>query len=223
MKKVMEHFVLTYTGKPIGESGENCGTEYGFEKACDVCGSGAVIKGKLRCNKLGGGLKDIFQTIDGDIIISENLYIRMVNENIEVGGLKNVINIKGENLPFYHLFSAISLPKTFEANGLVVDNQCLTCKRNGYFNDLLMGDLKNKLPSKIIPVQLVYREEVLDIYRHFDILSTWEFMGLSNKKAIGNLAVRFARPLLIVSETMKRFMEKSQLQNLKFEPIKVIQ
>ncbi len=218
----MKYFVLTYTGKPIGESGENCGTKYDLNFACDVCGTGARIVWNLRTNKLNKTSKAIFQTVDGDFIISENLYNMIININIQIGKLKKVVDKKGNYLPLYHLYSEINLPKSLETNGLIVENQCLGCKRNGYFNDVIIGDLNLGVQTVVRPVVLIYDKPSVAELADSEIFNSWEHMGLSNKEAKGNLVVRFARPLMIVSEKLKQIIENSRPEEFKFEPIRII-
>jgi hypothetical protein len=219
----MNYFVFTYTGKPIGESGESCGTTYKLDTGCNLCGTGVLLAGNLKTTKISSTGHDIFQTIDGDYIISEKLHNEILNENIDIGNLKNIVGLKGSKLPFYHLVSELSLPKVSKANGLIIEGQCMNCRRNGYFNDLIMGNLEKKIPTRIVPLELVYDKMDAPLFNQRDIISSWEHIGLSSREAKGNRVIRYARPLLIVSDRLKNFLEKRKLRNLKFEPIKILE
>ncbi len=218
----MNYFILTYVGKPVGESGENWGTEYIFNYACNKCGTGASVKKNLKSYKLENIAKEIFQTIDGDYIISKDLYILLKSKNIQVGNLKNVTSASGEILPFYHLFADHGLPKAAETKGLIKENQCVECRRNGYFNNIVMGDLDKRINTKVLPVRLTYNKLDIVLLGNEDILNSWEHMGLSEKEAEGNSVVRYARPLLIVSKGFKEILEECKLKNIEFESINII-
>ncbi len=217
----MEYFVITYTGKPIGESGESCSTEYILDEACETCGTGAKLSGSLKTKKLNKTKKNFFQTVDGDYLISEELHIKLVEKGIKIGYLDKVVDFKNNQLTFYHLYTELSFPKTTNFSGLIIDSQCETCKRNGYFNDVIIGDLEKNIPTKIIPLELNYSDLNLDLKKQSDFFNSWEHMGLSNREAKGNLVVRYARPMLIVSERLKIVLEEERLENLKFDVIKI--
>ena len=70
----MKFFVITYSGGTPGESGEPCGTEYTFENACEVCGTGAELLNSLKVKGILKTKKEFFSTLDGDYIISKTLY-----------------------------------------------------------------------------------------------------------------------------------------------------
>jgi hypothetical protein len=216
----MNYFVVTYTGKPIGESGESCSTDYILDGACKSCGTGAKLSGFLKTKKLNRVKKDFFQTVDGDYLISAKLNTKLVEKGFRIGNLNKVVDSKKNELSFYHLYTELDFPKTTNFNGLIIEGQCETCQRNGYFNDVEIGNLENNIPTRVIPIELIYSDLKLDFKNQSDIFNSWEHMGMSNREATGNLVIRYARPLLIVSEQLK-FVLEEWLSNLKFDPIKI--
>ncbi len=215
----MGYFILTYINKSIGKSGENCGTNYDLPPACAVCGTFAQVTGNLKVKFPKIISKDLFQTIDGDYIISEMLYQQAEFKNINMEGLKKTMDDNGDILPYYHLRGIKSLPQAKLTKGLLIENQCSTCKRNGYFNELIMGKIENGRPTVVKPVKLTYNDQVFIDMQDYDILNTWEHMGLSNLVNNGNMKIRYARPLLVVSQKLKNFLEQYGLQDLIFEPL----
>ena len=215
----MKYFIIGYNKAPIGESGESCNSKYDFQNACTVCGTGAELIGKLRTKGLSKVTNDFFVTLDSDYIISENLYDKLVNKKIKIGNLLNVLDYKNNNLPFYHLYTNIYFPIAIKKSGLINEDQCPICKRNGYFNKVIIGDIEKKIPTQIFPIDLHYSLSDMDFLNHSDIFFTWECMGLSNKVVQGNKVERYARPLLIVSEKIKNAFEEYKVKGVVFEPI----
>lgn len=218
----MDYFILTYTGKPLGESGESCKTNYSFEDACDVCGTRAKIERELRTKGVNKTDKDFFQTVDGDFIISTKLYEVIIAEDLKVGNLRNVVDSKNNILFYYHFCTELYLPKASETTGLVIEDQCPNCKMNGYFNEAVVGAIEKIFPTKVFPLELVYKNISSTHLNQSDIFNTWEHMGLSNRKAGGKWVVRYARPLLVVSERLKSLLEKNKIGELQFESIKLV-
>jgi hypothetical protein len=218
----MKSFLFTYTGKPIGNSGESSGTEYNLNQSCVFCGSGSSTKKNLTVQGLNKQLQDLLQTIDGDYIISENLYNQMILDDIRINFLSKVVDKTGNFLPFYHLYAKNTLPKATKITGLIKESSCEQCKRSGYFNDIKLGDLEKGIPTKVFPVELTYEKNVSQLFNHNDIFNSWEEMGVSNNTKKENMVIRYSRPLLIVSEKFKKFMENHKINNLKFEEIKIL-
>lgn len=215
----MNYYIIGYNKAPIGESGESCNSKYDFQNACSVCGTGAELVGKLHTKGLTKVKNDFFITLDTDYIISENLYNKLVNRKIKLGILQNVLDLKNNSLPFYHLNTNIYFPKSNKKNGLIIEDQCGICKRNGHFNKVIIGDIEKKIPTEIYPIDLQYSISDLSFLNNSEIFYTWECMGLSNKEVLENNVERYARPLLIVSENIKSAFEEFKLKGVVFEPI----
>nr|WP_320058447.1 hypothetical protein [uncultured Bacteroides sp.] len=215
----MKYFVLDYNKVTIGESGEACKSSYDLSLACKKCGTGATLQRQLRTIKLGQVSKDFFATLDDDYIISERLYNYLKEEGIKLGKLNKIVNFKNIELPFYHLYSTLTLPPATKKDGLTVENQCSECKRNGYFNTAIFSLPDSNIPTKILPYDLHYQPSDMEIFNQIDFAFTWECMGLSNLKAHGNFVVRYARPLLVVSEKFKLTLEKLKIKGVEFEQI----
>lgn len=218
----MKYYILTYNGKPIGSSGEEFKTKYRTVSSCEFCGSGAIVDKNLIVHKFDNVVKDIFQTIDGDYIISENLYNQMISNHIQVNYLKKVIDKGGSVLPFYQLFAKTTLPKAIDIKGLIVENECIHCKRNGYYNDIKLGNLQEGIPTQVYPVELTYNDNVTSIINQEDIFNSWEEMGISNIELKGNKTLRYSRPLLIISNKIKELLERNKIKNVKFQEIKIV-
>jgi hypothetical protein len=215
----MEYYILNYVKGVVGESGESCKNIYSFDNACEVCGTGAKLVGKLRTKGLLKTEKFLFETLDGDFIISQRLYEVLIKEGIKLGELQNVVNYKNNDLPFYHLNTDFYFPSATEKEGLITENQCQTCKRNGYFNKAIIGNIKLNIPTRVFPVGLYYSRVNSDFLGLSDLFFTWECIGLSNRVAHGDYVIRYARPLLIVSEHFKTALVSCKIKGLEFEQI----
>src|SRR5690606_36175901 len=119
---IMKYFIYSYIDKPLAESGENCGTMYNLDEACPICGTGAQIKDRLMVRGFMKIKKDIFQTIDGDNIISEKLYLKLTKANIDIGNLNRVVDLSFGELPYFHLTSLFFLPKASIFKGLITED-----------------------------------------------------------------------------------------------------
>ena len=216
---IMQFFILTYTGKPLGESGECCNTNYDFTKACKKCGTGARVLGNLRTKGLTKIGKDFFETIDGDAIISAKFKEDMMMSNIKIGELTKIVDYKGPKLPFYHLTSEFMMPKATEIKGLNIEDQCNVCNHNGYFNEAIIGNIKLGIPTVVKPVELFYNNVDAGFLKQSEVFLSWEHMGKSNLVAHDKYVVRYARPLLIVSELFYNFLTSKGVKNFEVEKI----
>lgn len=215
----MQFYILTYTGKPFGESGESCKTNYDLTSGCKNCGTGSKIADKLHSKGLTKTTKDFFQTNDGDTIISAKLKEDMVMAHVKIGELAKVVDYRGQELPYYNLTSDFILPKATNIKGLIVEDQCYLCKQNGYFNDVIIGNIKQGVSTIIKPVELFYNNVDDKFLRQSDVFLSWEHMGKSNLVAHGKYVVRYSRPLLIVSELFYNFLSSKEVTNIKVEEI----
>ena len=146
----MQYYLVTYKGRPIGGSGESTRSDYNFAEACDTCGTGAKLTGSLKVRGILDTRNEIFETLDGDLIISRGLYEK-IKELYPDFELLNVVDTKNKPLTYYHLTSNFLLPRfNGTSTGFVIDGQCQKCKRNGYFNSAVIGDLERNIPTIVI-------------------------------------------------------------------------
>jgi hypothetical protein len=141
----------------------------------------------------------------------------LLSESLKLGDLKNVIDAKNTLLPYYHLNNTLILPEAISKNGLVIEEQCPICKRNGYYYKLTKVNDRNTS----IPTGITYSSKQIDNMENYDFFFTWECFGLSYLVASSSNIVGFARPLLIVSEKFKNILEKLKVKGLEFEPVTV--
>jgi hypothetical protein len=214
----MKYYILTYCRAPIGDT-IDAKLEYNFANACNQCGTGAKLEGNLQVTGLSKVKKDLFSTLIGDYIISEKLFHTLMNEGIQLGKLKKIVDYKFNPLPYYHLYSEIILPESYKKNGIEIENQCPVCKRNGFFNKL--GKMVSSTPTYVYPLDFHYPTSDMQKIPKCDFYLSWECFGYSNMIAYGNNIVGFARPLLIVSEKFKNVLEAIKVKGLKFEPLTI--
>lgn len=106
------------------------------------------MQGQLRTARLPKVSKDFFATLDDDYIISERLYNCLKEEKVKLGELNRILNYRNIELPFYHLYSTLTLPPATKKEGLTVEGQCSECKRNGYFNTAIFAPSGSNVPTK---------------------------------------------------------------------------
>lgn len=214
-----KHYVLKSDISPKGDSGEQVGSKYNLTTACKACGTGARLIGDLYTKGLGKVKDEYCYTIANDDIISEKLY-RAIKGLINSDDVAKVVDSKGKRLPFYHLNPKFSFPKSLpQSLGLKKDRECKVCKRNGYFNQVIMGSLEKKIPTYVLPLVLHYSDIDQILLKRSNIFCTWEHMGISNIKNEGNKVVRYARPLLIVSDAVKEVFESFKIKKIAFNEI----
>ncbi|MBN1185285.1 MAG: hypothetical protein JXB49_23575 [Bacteroidales bacterium] len=217
----MKYYIITYFKRPIGESGESCNSLYDLRNACESCGTGAELIGNLRVKGFSNIKKDFFQTLDGDFIISKGILglIKQIKPDLK---LHPVIDSKNHILNFYHLNSSKVLPRfSVNSTGYETENQCVNCKRNGYFNSAIIGDLEKNVPTIVSPLCLIYKKNDFNLFSNNLILKTWECAGLSNKVAINNKVVRYARPWIIVNQTFKDILVNAKIEGINYEKIEI--
>ena len=219
----MKYFVIKYYARPRGESGESCKSTYYLEDACKNCGTGAKLVGNLNCKGLTKVNIDFFETLDSDFLISENLYKFLLSKSIKIAGLKKVIDPRKNELPLYHFYTELSFPKSLPfSEGLVTERQCPVCKSNGYYADAKIGNYKKGIPTVITPLKLMYKGINQDFLESSDLFNTWEHLGVSNLEAGPMKVVGYARPMLIVSERIKKAFEEFEVKNSKFEEVVIM-
>lgn len=215
----MKHYIISYIKRPLGESGESCKSDYDLSNACNDCGTGAKMIGNLRVKGFSNIKKDFFETLDGDYIISTKLY-NLIQESFSDLGLTQVIDSRNNYLDFYHFNIDATLPRFNKgSSGFVIEGQCQTCKRNGFFTDAEIGNLQKNSPTIIRPYILRYEKIDFEIYNSDLILRTWECFGLSNRAVSDKFMIRYARPLTIVSENIKDIFDREKLKDIKYQQI----
>lgn len=210
----MKYYILSYNQAPIGNSHDSK-LEFDFANACKECGTGALLIGRLKLSGINKLKRDFFETYIGDYIVSEELLNYLKNKNLISEDLKKIQNLKDSELEYYQLYTHVTLPPAIQKDGLVTENQCPVCKRNGFFYKLSKRNEK----TIAIPSGIVYSTYQINEIGNHHFFFTWECFGYSNLVANGNNVVGFARPLLIVSEKFKNAFEEFKVMGAEFEPI----
>jgi len=211
----MDYYIFSYLSKPTGESGETYGTIYDIKGACNSCGTGAKVKDVLKV-KLKQTNKDLFETVDGDFLLSQALYDRIIEASLDLEPLTKVSSQKEKDLPYYHLKTGRILPPATIISGLKIEGQCPFCMRDGYFHDVIIGDPEKDIPTEAVPLIIKYPKGTMDDYGLSDFFFSWECLGLSGKY---NNGIRYARPLLIVSEKLKLVLENADIKDVEFSKV----
>lgn len=216
----MRYYVMEYHAKPKGYSGERCNSDYNLSEACKNCGTGAKLVGNLITKGITEAKISFFATTSGDFLISEELYKFLLSKGVKMTNLKKVIDSRKNELPFYHLYTEVTFPKYLPSSeGLVIERQCPVCKKNGYYCDAKIGDAAKGIPTIITPLRLRYQKISKTFLESSELFNTWEHLAVSNLKAEGTNVIRYARPMLIVSERIKLTFEEYGVKNVVFEEV----
>ncbi|HEY9047590.1 MAG TPA: hypothetical protein VIN08_16905 [Ohtaekwangia sp.] len=218
----MKYYILSHRSVHKGQSGEGMGSTYDLSNACKSCGTGAVLIGKLYTKGLKNATNDCLYTLDGDNIISKKLYETIIKNGAIVNDVSLVSDGKGQELPLFCVNPKLSFPRMQPfSQGLTIEGQCPVCKQNDFFNDVIIGNLEKGIQTYIVPLKFHYNGVDSNFLNQSDIFHTWECMGLSNIKAEGNRVIRYARPLLIVSERIKEVFENFKIKKVLFDEITI--
>lgn len=100
--------------------------------------------------------------------------------------VSEVLDYRGNRMPLYHLNPRHSFPKMLpQSEGLIVESQCTVCRRNGYFNEAVIGNLEKGVRTYVKRLSFHYLQVEDTLLNASDIFHTWEHMGYSNLKAEG--------------------------------------
>lgn len=204
MKKL---YLLCFNRNPVGFSGESVGSEYNL--GCENCGAPIDLKASLFVK--GKFTRPFYETLDGDYLISDELYKHLRHKQLKfTEELKEVSSRNGNPLPYFHLWSSVTLPRLrYEVNpNLSVEPKlvCPICNRSGYFNTLHQeGFVYDDLPK--------------DVLAKSDIFLTWEYFGLYNRVPTSLRKIKYARPQIVVSERFKDVVEDFSVKEICFENV----
>jgi len=190
-----------------GMGGPKHGTEYDLSCACQSCGTGARQVSPLVLSMSGVSRRaPIFETPRGEMLVGEDLKQKIDAIHPRGLELREAIGLGGTGLGFFQLLPEHEMPPMAPSTeGLLRDEPCAGCSRNGYF-----GALEH-------PMRIRYLEEDLDA-TDSDAYFTYEWFGYS--KLLTPLAESLlAHPLLLISPRMYEVFADDRLRGLKFEPV----
>ena len=214
-------YVLIIRRALHGEGGPKYGTKFDLDVACEICGTGAKQVGPLlvKSSEIPKN-KELVETLDHEILFSENF--RHLFETQKVKGIHfiKVLNYKDNNpLDYWQLEPMFSLPPLdSESRGIITENQCPKCKKDGFFDTL-----KEKQ-------QYVYATLEETLLRSADMFTTWEHFGNSSRVEDPpnppgvfkpRRIIHFAKPRIIVNEKVKKLFEEIKIKGVEFETVRV--
>ena len=200
---------MSVTTAPRGYGGPSYGTEYDLSQACARCGSGAVQVSPLvlrssQIPKTGS----LFLTLDFDFLFGQRLKELLAAEDFRGLELRQARAAKSQNaLPWFQLLPRATLPPmAAETKGIVRENPCPQCGRDGYFND------------SEAPLEIVYRAEQIESDGLPDIVATYELFGYSALREVFTDS-HFARPLVLIKPRVWAVLPRDAKKRLRFEPV----
>jgi len=203
---------LSIDRPPKGQGGPTHGTQYDLSRACRHCGTGArqvsaLVLKPFEVEKKG----DITQTLDNEVLISPSLADLLREERITGLELRPAESSKlGYSLPWVQMIALTELPPVDqETTGLVVEKQCPTCRRDGFFHT-------TKLPEEI-----AYSAREVDPAGFPDVVRTWEHFGNSVLKD-PIVESHFAQPLYLVKPLVYETLRNHKIRGVSFTPIRLV-
>jgi hypothetical protein len=202
--------VLRVVRAENGYGGPRYGTGFDLDDACPQCGTGARPVGDVFLKASDIPKKaDVFQTLDGEYIVSDRVREELTKAGITGAELHGVRAArKDERLPWSQLVAPFELPP-FDpetTGGVVRQDPCPHCERDGYF-----GTAKS-------PLELRYTFGADSLEEVPDLASTWEHFGLSKLAEPFEESV-FAQPLLLVKPRVIGLLQKLKVRQLEFVPV----
>lgn len=209
MNSILKYWSMFIRNTPDIEGGPRHGSKYSLASACKHCGTGALRNGPLYINNRKYGKKEMFITLQFDIIISNSLANELALAGID--SFDDVFVHRGNmKLPFKVLNAEAVLPMFSTAtSGYEVERQCEYCKRDGHFG----------IPH--IPIVLKYMN-LQDELTSKNVLWTYEGFGNSGlRKPYQDSFI--ATPKTIVSTKFKEVVERHipKISGVNFYPVYV--
>jgi hypothetical protein len=193
---------------PNGVGGPEQGTEYDMSAACPRCGSGARQVSALHVRELPKR-GPIFETLDGDYLVSERLRAAMLAIRPAGLELREAVEAStGDATGFFQLLAAPLPAMDGATEGVLREDPCGTCNRDGHFSS----------PEQ--PERIVYRRTQLP-NTVLDAHSTYELFGNSRLRSPFRESV-FAQPLLLISTRLYEVFVEQRVPNVVFEPVTTV-
>lgn len=198
---------MTVRTAPKGEGGLASGTAYDFTLACRECGAGAVQVSPLVLRASDGPKsRAIFQTHAGEVLVSAVLADALWGAGLCGVECRQAVTRKGEKLPWFQLVPLAELPPMSRAStGLVRENQCTCCRRDGHYH------------AAHEPLVIVY-DSLPDA--RWDFSSTWERFGAAGRPD-PPYEGRIAQPLILVSSRAYQIFRKTKVPGVAFSPVRI--
>jgi hypothetical protein len=193
---------------PKEEGGPRYGTQYDMSTACPTCGTGAVQISPLHIRPSDTPKnRAIYQTVDGERLVSENL-AEMMRRELKGFDLRQAQGARtGRPLPWFQIISNYELPPMGPTTqGLLIEGQCPNCLRDGHFG------------TANEPLVIRYRD--LDPGALPDIVRTWEHFGNSIMREPFERS-HFAYPMLIMKPRVYELFRREKVRGISAEPLEI--
>ncbi len=197
---------------PKGQGGPTYGTDYEMSRACRRCGTGArqisaLILKASELEKKG----DVTQTLDNERLVSPSLADVLRGERLTGLELRPVRSTKpAETVSWVQMVATEELPPMAqETEGVAVENQCPTCRRDGFFHT-------NKRPE-----QITYSSREVNPSALPDVVRTWEHFGNSILKQPFEES-HFAQPLFLVKPRVYEILRQNKIRGVVFTPVRLV-
>jgi hypothetical protein len=194
---------------PRGGAGGGSAGGFDTSAACATCGTGAVQSEPLVLKRADLPRKaDIFETLAGDIVVSNRLRREFTDAGITGAELREVV-VGREAAGWFQLIPTRELPPMHRSTrGLKQERPCPQCDRDGYFM------------TASEPLEIRY-DRSLDVDSLPDFTSTWERFGNSRLDERGRV-VHVARPLVIIGQPVLDVLRRSDVANATFDQVVVV-
>lgn len=203
---------LVVTRAPKADGGPRHGTEYDLTNACPRCGTGAVQTSPLvlKRSETPRPGADLFETLSGEVLISEDL--AGVWDAAGIGGaeLRGAVSHRdGQPLAWFQVIPQLELPPmSAQTRGTIREDPCPACGRDGHFFTV-------KSPEAIVYDDPESAEDLPDVCHTYE--------------RFGNSVLRepfassfFAPPLLICKPNVQKFFRGRRVRGIRFIPVQLV-
>ena len=196
-----------------GEGGPRYGTKYDLSNACKKCGTGAIQTSLLYLNPSEIPRKGIFQTLDGEYLVSGEVSEALQEAGVTGLELRHVVSYRGgKPLPWFQMISDVELPLMDSSTRGVIRSDpkgCDLCGKDGYFH------------SAKVPLEIAYKKADVDVDNLPDIVHTYEHFGISGfyKPAEER---GLASPMILIKPRVMRIFKSQKVRNVEYLPVKII-
>lgn len=183
--------------------GPSSGTVFDLTDACPKCGTGAVQVGPLLLSRPPRSQRDIFSTLDGELLVEAALSARLQKQGVAC--LAEVIDARtGVPMDLRQFKPQATLPPFSAATrGYARERPCQACDRDGFF------------ANPAVPLELRYDSLPQG---NFQLFATFERFGNSRLREPFRDSV-FAAPLLVAAGELVHALAAAAVPGLELHPV----